>query len=146
MVSRITYFIRILAVFVIFGQTFLLSGLEKLGPVPDWFQQTFGDTFLATFPGLQLAWLTLGVLEMAVVIILLISLIRLEFMPDRGKDFLKLALMVAALTFAALAFGQHLVGEFGGAANLFFYFGATMATLLVIDRDHDAALLHQRKG
>lgn len=140
-VSAIAYYVRVIAVYFIFGQTFLLSGIEKLtGPAPQWFLDTFGGTMLETLPGLNASWLILGVLEILVVILLIVSLVMREFSPRRGKSWLKLALMTAALTFSALAFGQHLVGEFAGAANLFFYFGATMATLLVVDKDHDAAV------
>jgi hypothetical protein len=129
------------AIYFIFGQAFFSSGLEKLTtPTPQWFIDTFGGTILNTLPGLDLSWRILGVMEILVVILLIVSLARLEFLEDRGKSWLKLALMTAALTFAALAFGQHLVGEFAGAASLFFYFGATMATLLVVDKDHDAAV------
>lgn len=141
MVSRITYYVRMLAIYLLFITLFLQSGVSKLGPVPQWFRDTYGGTWLATIPGLPIAWFTLAALEILVVVIMVISLIRMEFLPNRGKDFMKLALMVAAVAFAVLGFGQHLVGEHTGGAELFFYFGATMATLLVVDKDHDAAMV-----
>lgn len=147
-VARLAYYVRVIAIYFIFGQLFFRSGLEKLTQaVPDWFRATFGGTPLASFPGLEISWRVLGVMEILVVIVLIISVVRLEFLENRGKLWLKLSLMVAALTFAMLAFGQRLVGEFSGAANLFFYFGATMVTLLVVDKDHDAAVnAVDRKG
>jgi hypothetical protein len=59
----------------------------------------------------------------------------LEVLPNRPKPWLKLSLGIAALTFVMLGVGQRITSEFEGAASLFFYFGATMATLLVVAHD-----------
>lgn len=141
MIEKIAYYLRMAAIFFIYGQTFLLSGWEKITTAtPQWFLDTFGGTILRSVPGISLSWKILGVVEFLVFLLLVVSLARLEVLPNRGKPWLKLALTLAALAFALLAFGQHLVREFEGAASLFFYFGATMATLLVVDKDHDAAV------
>ena len=48
----------------------------------------------------------LGILEFGVFLLLVASLLRLEFLPHREKWFLQFGLAVALLTFACLAFGQ----------------------------------------
>lgn len=42
------------------------------------------------------------------------------------------------MTFMMLGVGQRISAEFDGASSLFFYFGATMATLLVVFYDERA--------
>jgi hypothetical protein len=54
-----------------------------------------------------------------------VSLVRLEFMPDRRKSFLLTALGLAVFTFSILALGQNVAGENEGVAELFTYADAT---------------------
>lgn len=61
--------------------------------------------------------------------LVVVSLIRLEFMPDRRKTFLLCALALAIFTFSILAMGQNVVGETSGVAELFLYAGATGALM-----------------
>ena len=129
----VAYYARYIAIYLMFGLTMGLSSIEKLTEsVPQWFTDQFQDTFVADFPGLDLAWRVAGVLEIAVAIVLLVSLVMLEFLPKRNKPLLKLGLGVSAVTFMMLAVGQRITSQFDGAASLFFYFGATMATLLLV--------------
>jgi hypothetical protein len=129
----IAYYVRYVAIYLMFGLTMALSSIEKLtDPVPQWFSDQFGSTFVADLPGLDVAWRVAGGLEVAVPVLLLISVVTLEIRPGRAKSWLKLGLGVAALTFMMLAVGQRITSQFDGAASLFFYFGATMATLLLV--------------
>lgn len=140
MIDTLGYYARYVAIYLIFGLTMGLSSIEKItDPVPEWFSTQFESTWVATFPGLTAAWLAAGVLEVAVAVLIVVSLVTLEVLPNRSKPFLKLALGVSAITFMMLAIGQRLSFQFDGAASLFFYFGATMATLLVIFRDEASA-------
>jgi hypothetical protein len=131
--DQLAYYVRYAAIYLIFGLTMGLSSVEKLTEsVPAWFSDQFQDTIVADFPGLEVAWKAAGVLEVAVALVLVASLVLLEVLPKRRKPLLKLGLGIAALTFMMLAVGQRITSQFDGAASLFFYFGATMATLLVV--------------
>lgn len=77
------------------------------------------------FPGVDAAWTILGVLEFAIFVLTVVSLIRLEFMPDRRKPFMLSGLALAIFTFSVLAVGQNVTGENSGVAELFLYAGAT---------------------
>lgn len=132
----IAYYLRYVAIYLMFGLTMALSSIEKItGSAPEWFTEQFGETLVATFPGLEVSWRLAGLLEVAVAALIIVSLAKLEFKPERPKSALKAALGVAAVTFMMLAVGQRISSEFAGAASLFFYFGATMATLLVVFHD-----------
>ena len=134
--DAIAHHLRYAAIYLMFGLTMGLSSIEKLsGSAPDWFQDQFGSTLVASFPGLEVSWRLAGLLEIAVAVLIIVSIARLEFLPGRPKPWLKMSLGVAALTFMMLAVGQRISSEFAGAASLFFYFGATMATLIVVLHD-----------
>ena len=64
--------------------------------------------------------------------LLLASLIRLEFLPHRDKGLMQVGLAVAMLTFACLAFGQTATQQFAGTASLYTYFGSTVVILILV--------------
>jgi hypothetical protein len=144
--EAVYHYVKYAAVYLLFGLTMGLSSIEKLTEsVPDWFSDQFAGTIVETLPGLSAAWLIAGVLELLVALALLVSVIRLEPLPGRSRTWLRAGLAVAAFTFMLLAIGQRITFQFDGAASLFFYFGATMATLLVVHRD-EAAEATQVRG
>jgi hypothetical protein len=67
-----------------------------------------------------------------VFVLLLASLIRLEFLPHRDKSILQVGLAVALLTFACLAFGQTATSQFAGTADLYTYFASTAVILILV--------------
>jgi hypothetical protein len=67
-----------------------------------------------------------------VFVLLLASLVRLEFLPHRDKGFLQVGLAVALLVFACLAFGQTATKQFAGTASLYTYFGSTVVILILV--------------
>ena len=74
----------------------------------------------------------LGVLEFAVFVLLVGSLVRLEFLPHRDKAIMQVGLAVAMLAFACLAFGQTATNQFSGTASLYTYFGSTAMILILV--------------
>ena len=74
----------------------------------------------------------LGLLEFGVFLLLVASVVFLEFLPHRDKLFLQLGLAVAMLTFACLAFGQTATKQFSGTASLYTYFGSTVVILILV--------------
>ena len=84
------------------------------------------------FPGTDAAWVILGILEFLVFVVLVVSLLRAEFLPHRRKSAMMVALAIAMITFACLAFGQTATGQFEGTASLYQYFGATAVILILV--------------
>src|SRR5262245_52992805 len=70
-------------VYFLVGVLFFYAGKEKvfdgLG-APKGIEEQFAGTFLDTIPGTDAAWTILGILEFAIFVIVVISLVRLEFM------------------------------------------------------------------
>jgi hypothetical protein len=130
------YWAIVVGVYLMVGGLFFYSGKEKLfdqhGHLPAPIQQQFSSTFIGTFPGIHIAWIILGVLEFAVFALLVLSAVLGEFLPHRRKSAMQVALAVALITFACLAFGQTTIGEYSGTASLYQYFGATVVILVLV--------------
>jgi hypothetical protein len=132
----IAYWAILVGVYLMVGGLMFYSGKEKLfddnGNAPQGIKTQFQGTFISHFPGTDAAWIILGVLEFAVFTILLLSLIRLEFLPHREKWLLQVGLSIAMLAFACLAFGQTATKQFSGTASLYTYFGSTVVILILV--------------
>ncbi len=130
------YWATLIGVYLMVGGLMFYSGKEKLfdddGNAPQSIKDQFKGTFIDTIPGTDAAWVILGILEFCVFLLLLASLIRLEFLPHREKWFLQVGLAVALLTFACLAFGQTATKQFSGTASLYTYFGSTVVILILV--------------
>ena len=132
----IAYWATVAGVYLMVGGLMFYSGKDKLfdsdGHAPQAIKDQFANSFLSTVPGTDAAWVILGVLEFGVFAILVLSLIRLEFLPHRRKSAMQVALAVALITFACLAFGQTATGQFQGTASLYTYFGSTVVILILV--------------
>jgi hypothetical protein len=132
----IAYWVTLVGVYVMVGGLMFYSGKEKLfddnGNAPSYVKQQFQGTFLSHFPGTDTAWFMLGCLEFGVFVLLLASLVRLEFLPHRDKSILQVGLATSLLTFAFLAFGQTATKQYAGTAQLYTYFGATVVILILV--------------
>jgi hypothetical protein len=130
------YWATLAGIYVMVGGLMFYSGKGKLfdddGNAPQAIKDQFSGTFIDTVPGTDAAWVILGILEFAVFVLLVASLIRLEFLPHRDKSFLQVGLAVAMLTFALMAFGQTATGQHEGTASLYTYFGSTVVILILV--------------
>lgn len=122
------YGLALAGIYLLLGVLFFYAGKEKVidgtGAPPPIAKQ-FSGTFLDTIPGVDAAWTILGILELAIFVLVVVSLVRLEFLPDRRKPWLLSSMALAIFTFSILAMGQNVVGEHEGVAELFLYAGAT---------------------
>jgi hypothetical protein len=132
----IAYWAIVAGVYLMVGGLMFYSGKSKLfdddGHAPDAIVKQFDSSFLHVFPGVDAAWVILGILEFGVFVLLLASLLRGEFFPHRERSLMQVALSVALITFACLAFGQTTTGQNEGTASLYQYFGATAVILILV--------------
>ena len=124
----IAYWLILAGVYLMVGGLMFYSGKEKLfdsdGNAPAGIKEQFENSFLSTF--------ILGIFEFGVFVLLLASVVRLEFLPHRDKSILQVGLALALLTFACLAFGQTATSQFSGTAELYGYFASTAVILLLV--------------
>ena len=132
----LAYWATLVGVYLMVGGLMFYSGKEKLfdddGKAPQYVKDQFKGTFIDTFPGTNAAWVILGVLEFGVFVLLVASLLRLEFLPHRDKSLLQVGLAVAMLAFACLAFGQTATKQYQGTASLYTYFASTVIILILV--------------
>ncbi len=132
----IAYWLIVASIYLMVGGLMFYSGKDKLfdssREAPAGIQEQFEASFLSTFPGTDTAWFILGILEFGAFVLLLASVIRLEFLPHRDKSILQVGLAVALLAFACMAFGQTATGQHEGTASLYTYFASTAIILLLV--------------
>ena len=132
----IAYWAIVAGVYLMVGGLMFYSGKGKLfdsdGNAPEAIKEQFSNSFISTVPGTDAAWIILGILEFAVFVLLVASLVMLEFLPHRRKSLMQVALAVALITFACLSFGQTAVGQHESTASLYQYFGATAVILILV--------------
>lgn len=128
--------LKFLAIQLLILMTFGLASLSKWnnGGIPESFSDRFGETWMASLPGgLFIPFYSIVLLETAVTFIIIVSLARTEWLAKSNKLFLRMALVLSLFVFVMLGYGLRLTGDFGGAANLFFYFGTTLVALFVVE-------------
>lgn len=134
--DKVAGVVKYLAIYLIFIGAFTGAGISKLAnPTPPGIVKEFSGSWVSTFPGTAASWKIAGIGELIVVLLMLISLVTLEWMGGKSKKVMRLALVAAMLMFAVLAVGQDVGGSDSGAAELFMYFGATLVAWLVVRKD-----------
>jgi hypothetical protein len=136
--DQAAYWLIVIGVYLLVGVLFLYSGKAKLfddnGHAPAALKKQFQGTFIDKVPGVDTAWVIIGILELAIVALLLLSIVRGEFLPHRAKASLVVALALALMTFACLSFGQTSTGNNQGTVSLYVYFASTAVILLLVLR------------
>jgi hypothetical protein len=131
-----TYWTAIASLYIAYGFLWFFAAKQKLfdqnGKMPAGLAKTYQGHFLTSFPGLNTTWLLLGLLEGAAFLVIVASLVAGEFLPHRRKPILLAGLALSMLTFAAMTFGQNIVGNFDGVASLFTYMGVTSAAYALL--------------
>ncbi|MCG9896121.1 MAG: hypothetical protein MH204_11665, partial [Fimbriimonadaceae bacterium] len=112
--------------------TWVLPAWNKLsgGGVPGFFQERFGNTILASFPGITVSFYSIAILEAVAGLLALGSVLIGEFLPGRRAPLLKLGALLSLLVFVQLGFGLRLIGDNDGAANLFFYAAGSLVLII----------------
>jgi hypothetical protein len=132
----VAYWLTLAAVYFLVGVLFFYSGKAKLfdghGKPPAAIEQQFKGTFVATFPGIDVLWGILSVLEFSIFVILAVSIVVGEFLPHRRKRLLVVGLTLALFTFACLSFGQTATGNNAGTASIYSYVGATAVLIILV--------------
>lgn len=129
---------KYIAIQALYLVTFGLTSFSKWRTrgVSDGFIDQFGETWLVLLPfGLALSYYTIALTETLIFVLFLLSAFKLEWLKESDKMYMRLGLISALFVFVILAFGLRLTGQFGGAANAFFYFGVTLFSLYLTEKE-----------
>ncbi len=84
-----TYATTLAGIYLSVGFLFYYAAHEKLftdsGTMPAPLQKMFAGSFFASVPGDNAAWVLLGLLEACVVVLLVVSVVRGEFLPGASQ-------------------------------------------------------------
>ena len=131
--SALSHSDALLAINLLYVMIWGFAGTSKLmDGIPPWFDDKFGKTFFATFPGLTATFWLLAISELLALTLAVVALLRLEFLRQSTATFLSAALVWSLFVFLQLGFGQWLTGEFSGAFQQFMYFSGTLLALQFI--------------
>ena len=130
------YWLALGGIYLTFGFLWYYSAKEKLidgnGHMPPGLAKAFSGTFLDSFPGLDAAWITIGVLEAIAFALFAASLVTGEFLPDRRKPLLLSGLGASIFAFAAMAFANNMIANYATVATLFTYFTGTVVVIVLV--------------
>lgn len=116
-----------------FGMTSYSKWIEE--GVPQHFVDRFSDTVLSILPGgMFFSFYTVAIAETFALALFLISVFKMEWLSESRKIYLESGLVLSLFIFLILGFGLRLAGEYGGAADLFFYFGVTLIALYIVEK------------
>lgn len=117
--------LKTLPIFLIMLYTMGQPGMQKLfnsAQMVPYYVQMFEGSFLAGMPGGIPPFIYfLGFMEMLVPVLLVVSLVKGEFLGQGQKVFFSLACFVGISTFIMLSFGLTTLLNMPGAANLIYY-------------------------
>ncbi len=132
--------IMLLPFYAVLLYTMALPGWAKLfggHQVIDRYVNMFKNSFIAALPGgTPLAIYGLGILELTVPVLLIISLLKGEFRRAESKPWLNYALLLCIFTFMLLCFGLAVLFNFAGSVNLVFYPLFTFLMLVYVNLPH----------
>jgi hypothetical protein len=127
--DALAYWFGLAGVYLTFGFLWYYAAKEKLfdqnATMPAGLKKAYAGSFLDSIPGLDAAWLLLGLLEAVAFLFFAVSLATGEFLPDRRKPLLLSGLGLSIFSFAVMAFANNMIGNFETVASLFSYFTGT---------------------
>ena len=131
--DALVYWLGIFGIYLTFGFLWYYGAKEKLfdenGNMPAGLKKAFDGSFIDSFPGLDTAWLLLGLLEAVAFLAFAASLITGELLPDRRKPLLLGGLGVSIFTFAVMTFANNMIANYETVASLFSYFTGTVIVI-----------------
>ncbi len=132
-IDLVAYGLIVAAIYGVLGPLWFEGARGKLFfPVPDGIIKMFDGTFVASFPGTDVAWFIVGLIEGIVVLTLAVSLVRGEFLPSRRKPWLLLSVAASIFAYAVVAFGMTISGNGDGTASLYMYFASSGVLLILL--------------
>lgn len=132
----VTYGATLAGIYLSVGFLFYFAMKEKLftdgGTMPAGLQKAFAGSLFASVPGDSASWVLLGLVELCVVVLLAVSLLRGEFLPQRRKPILLAGLSVSVLAYGVMIVANAMTANNATVIELFTYLGVTVVVMFVI--------------
>src|SRR5215211_4789063 len=134
--DKVAYLFTMVGLYVMVGGLFFYGFWHKAVDgnfeIPPPLEQQFDKTIIGTFPGADVSWVIITLLEGLVFLLVVASVATTEFRPSRRKPFLLTSLAMALLVFGLLAFGETVTEQHESVASLYGYFAATVILIVFV--------------
>lgn len=131
--------VKLLPMYLMILYTIAFPGFQKIfnpGEVMANYNMMFQGSFLVKVVGTIDPFIYfLGFMELLAPTLLIISLIRMEFLDKNEKVFLSWSLFTTMLTFVFLSFGLTIIINYPGATNLIIYCILTLLLYFYVKRE-----------
>src|SRR5690242_8888019 len=131
-----SYWLIIAGIYLTVGFLFYYAGKRKLfdqaGTMPSGLAAQFKGSFIASFPGVNVAWFLLGLLLFIVFLGVIASLLAREFLPSRRKPILLGSLGLSMFAFGLMGFAENMVANTDQVNILFGYFSGTAIVIILL--------------
>lgn len=138
--DNLAYYIRYLAVYVIYIGIFLLAGYGKLSGSESAPLKMFANDIVGKDPIiLHAGWTLDGIGEICVALLMIASIVTGEWRIGAKKQFTRIGVSVSMLLFGVMSVGMSIAGSNSGSASLWFYFAGSVVVYLMVRHDEREA-------
>ncbi len=109
------------------------TAFEKFTGTPQWLTDMLASSPFASLTGL--GWIIIGALELLVLILIALSVIKMEFLGKNEGLYLKASISVGLVTLAVMAMGTSFANDFASKASFIYYLGAQAVMYLVAHKE-----------
>jgi hypothetical protein len=132
----VSYWLIIAGIYLTVGFLFFYNGKRKLfdqaGTMPSGLAAQFKGSFIASFPGLNVAWVLLGLVLFIAFLGIVASLLAREFLPSHRKPILLGSLGLSMFAYGLMGFGENMINNSDEVASLFAYFTGTAVVIILL--------------
>jgi hypothetical protein len=134
--DMVSYWLIMAGIYLTVGFLFYYSAKRVLfdqeGIMPSGLAAQYKGSFIASFPGRNVAWFLIGLVMFVVFLGVLASLLTGEFLPSRRKPILLGALGLSMLAYGLMVFAENMIANTDSVNSLFGYFGGTAAVIILL--------------
>ncbi|UJF18426.1 hypothetical protein L0B53_15575 [Vibrio sp. SS-MA-C1-2] len=109
------------------------TAFEKFSGAPQWLTDMLGNSPLASMT--SLGWFIIGILELLVLVLIIISIIKLEFIGENNAIYIKAAISVGMVALAVMAMGTSFANDFSSKASFIYYLGAQAILYIIANKE-----------
>jgi hypothetical protein len=132
----VSYWLIIAGTYLTVGFLFYYSAKRVLfdqgGAMPSGLAAQYKGSFIASFPGLNVAWVLIGLVMFVVFLGVVASLVAREFLPSRRKPILLGSLGLSMFAYGLMVFAENMVANTDSVNSLFGYFSGTAVVIILL--------------
>lgn len=131
-----SYWLIIAGTYLTVGFLFYYSAKRVLfdqgGIMPTGLAAQYKGSFIASFPGVNVAWFLIGLVMFVVFLGVVVSVAAREFLPSRRKPILLASLALSMFAYGLMVFAENMIANTDSVNSLFGYFSGTVVVIILL--------------